>query len=144
MALYWLNDKMDIDHVIRITPDGTVADAPGEYAPEVIVLLDEDGQITNDAEAELIRSVEAQGWELMTGYTGQFSYHGPIMHPSEYIGGRLALDIRERPGLYVAVEVSGLVDVPEGHEDTTDLAKLREMENDPIGWVVARKLDPAS
>lgn len=126
-----LNDVMEFDHVIRVAEAARVTDAePGIYAPGVCVELDADGQITADAEATMIEAVEAAGWDLMTGYTGQYGYRGPIMHPSEFVGGSLAEDILSAPGLYVVVEVSGLA--PEDAEDTGD---------DPIGWVVARKLD---
>lgn len=126
-----LNDTMDFEHVVRVHPDGTVTDAPGVYAPEVDVEV-EDGQISDEAEAAMIRDVESQGWELMTGYTGQYGYHGPIMHPSEYVGGQLASDILAEPGLYVVVEPTGLYDSEEEKEADG---------GDPIGWVVARKRD---
>ena len=43
------------------------------------------------------------GWELLTGFTGQYSYNGPGMHPSEYIGGGLARHISSTPGLYAVL-----------------------------------------
>lgn len=127
MAIHSLNDQMDFDHVIRITDDGTVADAPGEYAPEVVVECADDdaGSITAEAEAEMVRNVERQGWELMTGYTSQYGYRGPIMHASEHVGGDLERDIRATPGLYVVVEPIGMY----------------TSEEQAIGWVVARKAD---
>lgn len=130
MAIYSLNDQMQFDHVIRITEDGTVEDAPGEYAPEVVVECAEDdcGSITREAEAAMIAHVEAQGWELMTGYTGQYSYSGPIMHNSEFVGGRMETDIRETPGLYVVVEPTGIY------------ATEERDSSEAIGWVVARKV----
>lgn len=135
--IYSLNDQMDFGHVIRITRDGTVIDAPGEYAPEVPVECADDdcGSITREAEAEMIARVEDQGWELMTGYSGQYLYHGPIMHASEYVGGGLEDDIRATPGLYVVVEPTGLYETEEQEE--------QEERNggQAIGWVVARKVD---
>lgn len=132
MAVYSLNDQMYFDHVIRITEDGTVEDAPGEYAPEVVVECADDdaGSITREAEAAMIAHVEAQGWELMTGYTGQYGYSGPIMHVSEYVGGQMETDIRETPGLYVVVEPTGIYSSEEQEERDSGEA---------IGWVVARK-----
>lgn len=129
-----LNDHMDFDHVIRVLPDGTVEDALNVYAPEVVVeCLDDDaGSITREAEAEMIRYVESQGWELMTGYTGQYGYRGPIMHQSEYVGGGLEEDILATPGLYVVVEPTGIYPSEEAEE---------EHGGDPIGWVIARKVD---
>lgn len=42
-------------------------------------------------------------WSLLTGFTGQYGYHGPAMHPSEYIGGGLARHILDTPGLYTVL-----------------------------------------
>lgn len=134
MALYSLNDQMDFDHVIRIDVHGNAIDVAGVYAPDVYVQCADDdcGSITAEAEAEMIASVERQGWELMTGYTGQYLYHGPIMHVSEYVGGGLERDIRATPGLYVIVEPTGLYASEEQEERNGGQA---------IGWVVARKVD---
>lgn len=90
-----LNSIMEFDHVIRVHADGTVTDA-AEYAPELY-----DGRLSGDSR-----------WSLMTGYTGQYGYRGPIMHPSEFICGSMADDILSTPGLYVAIVscVSGPAD----------------------------------
>jgi hypothetical protein len=82
-----LNEIMDFDHVIRVHPDGTVTYPADVYAPE----LDDDDTVLGGE------------WELLDGYSGQQGYSGPIMHPSEYIGGGMADDILSRPGLYVAL-----------------------------------------
>lgn len=87
-----LNDRMEFDHVVRVHSDETVTDEPGEFAPEFYP----EGEYTDEAYV-------SQGWELMRGYTGQYGYNGPCMHPSEFIGGGLARDILETPGVYVAV-----------------------------------------
>lgn len=88
-----LSEIMDFDHVIMVTAHGTVTDdtpnAP--HAPE----------LSDDADG--IESTGYASWELMTGYTGQYGYHGPMMHSSEYIGGRMARDILSTPGYYVSV-----------------------------------------
>ena len=117
-----LNEFMDFDRPIRVHADGSVSDAVGEYAPEVIVTCDDDGQISADDDAGMVRYLEAQGWAVLNGYSGQYGYAGPIMHPSEFIGGRMARDILETPGVYVACAVYVV-------DDTI------------AGWVVARKLE---
>jgi hypothetical protein len=110
---YALNTIMEFDHVIYVDNDGTVSDGlPELYAPELYV--DEDG---ND-----IFEAGDDGWTLMDGYSGQYGYSGPVMHPSEFIGGRLAEDILERPGWYVAIVAETLGDD----------------ETEPAGWAVAR------
>lgn len=68
-----------------------------------------------------------QKWTALTGYTGQYSYNGAVMHNSEYMGGRLEDDVRATPGTYVMVEVLDL-DAP---------------DDMPEGWVVLR-LDEGS
>lgn len=58
--------------------DGPAADPQEiqEYAPEVF--YDPDQGLLIDGETEKIR-----GWQALTGFTGQYGYNGPIMHPSE-------------------------------------------------------------
>jgi len=112
-----LNDLMEFGHVIEVHSDGTVTDSD-EYCPEVVyVNLDADGQMTEYYDLP-------PGWSLMRGYTAQGD--GAIMHPSEYIGGRMERDILANPGLYVAVIVDGLE--PSESDDDTD-----------VGWAVAFK-----
>jgi hypothetical protein len=117
-----LNDTMEFDHVIRVADDGTVTDANGWHAPETFIDCDEDGQISAADEARFIAAMERAGWSLFTtGYSGQYSYRGPIMHASEYIGGALERDILASPGLYVACIVECLDD------------------DEPAGWIVLRR-----
>jgi hypothetical protein len=47
--------------------------------------------------------LDSDRWELLDGYSGQYGYSGPVMHPSEFIGGGMARDILATPGTYVAV-----------------------------------------
>lgn len=113
-----LNDVMGFDHVIRVTANGEVEDGPeGEYAPEL--------SIGDADDMRLVQQAAETGWELMHGYSGQYSFNGPVMHASEYIGGRMAEDILKGPGLYVAVTVE--IDDPD--------------EEDAAGWAVAFKAD---
>jgi hypothetical protein len=116
-----LRNVMDFDHVIEVHEDGTVTDAASAiWAPEVSVV---GGDYRNPA----IDAQSGRVWSLMTGYSGQYLYHGPIMHDSEYIGGRMADDILSEPGVYVAVVVS-------------DNDAATEDETPDAGWAVA-KLD---
>ena len=105
-----LNDRMEFDCVVRVDADGKVWDEPDWYAPSL-----------NDG----VLDGAGAGWELLGGYSGQYGYSGPIMHPSEYIGGRMERDILARPGLYVA-----LVDYPTGDPDEDE-------SPEPDGWAVA-------
>lgn len=118
-----LNALMEFDHVIQVHEDGTVTEPTGIYAPEVNVSSDPDGQIHDSDESDMRQNVERQGWTLMRGYTAQYHYSGPLMHPSEYIGGQLEQDIVAEPGYYVAVVA-----------ETAD-----HHQGEPAGWVVARR-----
>jgi hypothetical protein len=126
-----LNELMSLDHVIRVLPGRQVAENTGDYAPEVYIELDEDGQIVGSAEPDMIKRIEDAGWEAMDGYSGQHGYSGPIMHVSEFVGGRMADDILDAPGLYVAVMPTGLYPAEETRERDGD---------DAIGWLMLRKL----
>lgn len=108
-----LNTIMEFDHVVRVDGDGNVSDVDVPFfAPEVVVETDADGSILGEHEAEMLRSIRAQGWDLLTGFTGQYSYNGPIMHSSEYIGGGLEKHILANPGYYVTVVVAVDLDDP--------------------------------
>lgn len=82
-----LNDVMSFDHVIHVDEDGTITEPTGIYAPELY-----DGELESGSP-----------WSLLNGYSGQDRYAGPIMHPSEYIGGQMERDILTTPGYYVAI-----------------------------------------
>jgi len=99
-----LNSVMEFDHVIRVYADGSINEPRDMHAPNLY-----DGELHCGALA----------WSLMNGYSGQHGYSGPIMHSSEFIGGRMADDILTQPGVYVA-----LVDMPSD-------------DSDPDGWAVA-------
>lgn len=136
-----LNETMQAGHAVRVHPGGRVADAPdGVYVPE--------GAYVHEEGAEPV--LEADGWELMTGYSGQHGYTGPVMHNSEYIGGGLERDIRERPGLYVALVVDHVgvgetvchgCGAPEGEWCVDGCDADRETLTE--GWVVAFREYPA-
>lgn len=102
-----LSDIMDFDHVIEVHEDGTITEPKGIWAPEL-----HDGELEGDE------------WFLLNGFSGQYRYSGPIMHPSEYIGGGMERYIRETPGVYVA-----LVDYPSD-------------DDEPDGWAVAVRKEP--
>jgi len=121
-----LSDLMEFEHVIRVEngvatdrmPDGSRI---GLYAPECI----HDG-FTHIGETVERHIERGTGWTLMEGYTGQYSYNGPVMHASEYIGGRMEQDILAQDGYYVALVCSVLGDDPDASED-----------EEPAGWAVA-------
>lgn len=119
-----LNDLMEIGHVIRVQ-DGVASDEGIDrtrremWAPECIYYGFDGGKAHIEP---------GQGWTLLEGYTGQHGYSGPIMHSSEYVGGRLERDILARNGYYVAL-VCEVIDDPDWDYS---------VENpEPAGWAVA-------
>lgn len=100
-----LRDMESFDHPFRVTDAGTIVDdVRNVWAPEVF-----------DEEVS-----PANVWEPITGYSGQDSYSGPVMHNSEYLGGGMLRDMLERPGVYVCVacywaDVAGIT----GEDDPT-------------------------
>jgi len=119
-----LNDLMQFGHVIRVHSDGSITEPRGIYGPEEMYMetLDDDaGSIMQSHEDAYAAEVERQGWQLMRGYSGAYlAGRTYIMHPSEYVGGGMEQDIRENPGLYVAITIETLDD-----------------SGDAAGWAVA-------
>lgn len=107
-----LEDMMEFDHVIRVHEDGTISEPGGFWAPEFY-----DSRCFD------------KSWTMLTGYTGQYLYSGPVMHDSEYIGGGLAEDILDTPGVYVAVT----------HTYTAECEHPTECECEDVqeGWGIA-------
>jgi len=110
---------MDFDHVVKIHADGTFSEPQELYSPMLSGVREDDFE-----DMALIREAREQGWKLLTGHTGQYGYNGPVMHPSETIGGGLARRILTSPGIYVTVVVT------DGDDPDAD----------PVGWAVARKI----
>ena len=107
-----LNEAVDFDAPFIVDDSGNVLTDRFMWQ-EPDVMLDDDGDID-----------VSDGWETLTGYTGQYGYAGAIMHPSETLSGALARDILSTPGTYCVVEVRDADgDYPDG---------------DPIGWAVCR------
>lgn len=120
-----LSRLMEFGHVVQVLADGIVTDVaqdmPSDYPYfDEVLYLEPDG---GDGDLSLGFT---DPWRLMSGYTSQHGYNGPVMHPSEYIGGKLARDILATPGLYVAVLVDSMYDA-----DGTELE-----ESDTEGWAV--------
>ena len=94
-----LNRAVEFDSPFRVNDDGTITTSlPDVYAPECYVPVDDDGQECGPPETWV-------GWSFVGGWSGQQSYSGPIMHPSEYLGGAMARWVLETPGVYVVCAV---------------------------------------
>ena len=122
-----LNAHMEFDHVIQVFENGSVVDdVAAVWAPEVYDNSPEGGP-------EDI-AVSGEGWTLERGWTGQYSYSGPVMHDSEFIGGDLAEHILSTPGYWVAVVVSG-----PGCDDENCSGSCDNGCDDSYGWVVLHR-----
>lgn len=110
-----LNSKVEFDipfEVVNGEVRGTDINGPSVY------FVEGDGP---DIEID-----SRDDWEPVDGWSGQYRYSGPIMHPSEYLGGAMARYVLENPGIYCVTEV---IDMEEDPEESSD----------PIGWILLKK-----
>lgn len=128
-----LDAAAEWDHPFRIEPGGVFSDGLAEtYAPDVYADCDDDGSVLPQAAERLTADLRHQGWEPV-GQSGQQG-GGWMMHPSEYLGGGLADEVLDTPGVYVLTEVRGL------YSDDVDGARATELDADPIGWTLLRRV----
>lgn len=93
-------------------------------ASSVYVAVDSNGQVIGEPE------IDDREWRFYSyGYSAQWGQRksDPIMHPSEYVGGRLARDMVDDGGVYAVVEVEPLY-----------LDGVPHNPGEFIGWVVVR------
>lgn len=110
-----LSRVMEFDHVIAVGAGGQVYEGiQHKHAPDA---FNADPYSNN-----------LEGWELLSGYTGQHGYDGPWMHDSETISGRMVDDVLDRPGYYTAIYAS----YPD--EDEPETGQTYEE-----GWAIAYK-----
>lgn len=130
-----LNEIMEFDHVIKVNADLTIDESTSDVNPyfELRTYLENPGTWEWSSDEELTSSLP-EGWELLRGFTGQYSYNGPVMHNSEYIGGGLERHIRETPGYYVALVVES--DCGYTQEGCTEESGC---DCEPAGWAIAYK-----
>lgn len=140
-----INELMEFDHVVAVMPDGRVIDVDegfnhlDVYAPEVVIDYDgpfAEAQISKQHDADMVESLREQGWEVLSGYSGQHGYSGPVMHRSEFIGGGIEDRIREEPGYWVALTV----EIHPGEDDPEHESNGGNGESEAVGWIVARKI----
>jgi hypothetical protein len=120
---------MEFDHVITVSADGTITDSTQDFYGDVSMEL-----VDADSGRWELRAELGDGWELLSGFSGQYGYSGPCMHPSEFIGGGLERHIRETPGHYVAVVVESDCGYTEDGCNAEDGCYC-----EPDGWAVAYK-----
>jgi hypothetical protein len=110
--------SFEFEHVFTLDADGTITEPAGVWAPECY----------NDPDGD-IDLAGAHEWSAMVGLTGQDSYHGAVMHPSEYVGRGVAtamLELAEGGPVTFALVI------------VTDLDADRDAgEDDACGWAIA-------
>lgn len=148
---YALNKLMSEERVVRVHLDGTVSHPKNVTAPKVNCGTDGDGQILDVHDKAMVEDLKRQGWSVMTGWTGQYSYSGPIMHTSEFVGGHLALEIldtddKDTPVDYVALAVDVDSEVCPNESPTCVLSdpcvlchdgRGAQREREIAGWLIA-------
>ena len=99
--------ECDLDDVMGLSEPAVLVECDDEGAVMVTHLpgLGAPESFTTNDDEELAHQARAQGWTPLTGFTGQHGYNGPVMHPSEYIGGGLARHILDTPGQYAVATV---------------------------------------
>ena len=141
-----LDGLVELDTVFTLTPDGVGSAvyrdaldyAPGTdlgHAPSVYIEAEEDeyGDIHVTADVPFIdgkNMTSGPQWEFYSrGYTGQYGVKksDPVMHTSEYVGGKLARDMIKNGGKFVVTLVTAIGDF--------------DNDDDIIGWVVLRMSD---
>lgn len=136
-----LNQLMEFGHLVQVwSGDGHtyLSDQhdrghtwPSTQPEEAIAIYGE------DPDDEQLKEAMPLGWDLVTGYTGQYGYRGPAMHDSEYIGGRLAEAILEHPGFYQTSYIDWYTTVDQLTEQQFHDDVEFSSEPHPEGWVVA-------
>lgn len=103
-------NALEFDTVFTVR-DGEVIVLPNEYAPSVY----------HDETSDVL--IDGDEWDCLTGLTGQYGYHGAVMHPSEFIGNGVADVIEE-----YAVDDGAMFAI----------VVVYDMDDDePIGWAIA-------
>ncbi len=78
-------DHADLDTVFRVTRAGVTEDR-STYAPEVM-------HVEGEAHPNDVDIMSGDDWAAAYGFTGQYSYHGAVMHASETFSGGMPLGV---------------------------------------------------
>lgn len=103
-AVAWLDRAVNFDEVFLVKRDPTgigVEFQTGSFAAHA-------PSVTSGSEADI--TVDGQGWEAVTGMTGQWGYFGAVMHASEMVGQKMVEEIvrlsLDEPTYWVFTEVT--------------------------------------
>lgn len=128
-------NALDFDTVFEFI-GGEPVRVDTQWAPEVY--HDPAGDVTIDSEE----------WECLTGLTGQYCYHGAVMHSSEFVGGFLAEVIVEtatgaaEDGKRCVFAIVVVNVFPEDDPDYDPDNPEDSESPEPAGWAIAYKVFP--
>lgn len=110
------------------------------YAPQVALSVDKDGNGVGEETIDDTTWNEPQTtWEAVNGYSGQYGYSGPTMHPSEYLGGGMARDVLEDEGaVYVVTTVECHPNWEIDEDDEEDVFQGQIVQDNPAGWMLLK------
>ena len=89
--------------------------------------------------------IDGADWEPVSGYSGQHGYAGPVMHPSEYLGGGMARDLLSGElgagwFVIVAIENHACDDFTMHGQCTPDGDDCgRGCTSEPAGWILLHR-----
>lgn len=93
---------VEFDSPFLVHDDGKhISREDSVYGPELLIGND----IQEDKKKLTVPFPGYPQWELVSGFSGQDSYPGPVMHDSEFLGGGMARWVMENPGIYVMTSV---------------------------------------
>lgn len=106
----------------------------------VLLLPDDCGPDTLHDELEAARQAHWPEYELVSGYSGQHGYSGPVMHVSEYFGGGMVADCIADNGEHVYV-MAWIDSIPHYWDDCPDESGecLECIESTPVGWILLKR-----
>ena len=96
------------------------------YVPEATYYVDKNGSQVGETEIP-------NGWEAVSGYSGQHGYSGPDMHPSEYLGGGMARDVLEDVGAIYATQTLSALPNWDADDEETETVMM-----DADGWILLK------
>jgi hypothetical protein len=115
-----LDSRMEWDSFYRIVNGELIR--VDEYPCPSVYWISETSSIDGKSHVEIDGTApDGYTMTLLNGFSGQYSYNGPVMHPSEYVGGGLASFMLENMSsegcLYAITEIVDIDDLyscPEG------------------------------
>lgn len=129
----------EFDHVYRLQKQGAIQDeAELHYVPTA------EHSAEHDVLLDGVPRRESDPWHALIDHSGQYRYHGAVMHASEQWGQWAIDDLMEnvmddddvRAILFTVVEVSGHDDDDPVFPEEPDYCERSGCAHEPAGWAV--------